>query len=171
MKLHFAYGSNMSRTHMAVRCPQAVALGTATLAGWRFVIGADGYASIVQERASLVQGVLWRLSSRDLAALNAYEDVQGGLYRMRTLSVRRPSAPNAYSDPGAGHARHGARRVAALVYIARRGGNGMARPGYMELVLDAGREWNLPQGYLRELARWRPARWHGAFARQPGEAA
>jgi len=38
MKLHFAYGSNMSRSHMAVRCPQALALGTAVLAGWRFVV-------------------------------------------------------------------------------------------------------------------------------------
>lgn len=99
MRLHFAYGSNMSRSHMAVRCPQAIALGTAVLAGWRFVVGMDGYASIVQERGSQVRGVLWRLSPRDLAALNAYENVQGGLYRLRTLPVRWQHARNAIAEP------------------------------------------------------------------------
>jgi hypothetical protein len=68
MRLHFAYGSNMSRSHMAVRCRQAIALGTAVLAGWRFVVGMDGYASIVQERGSQVRGVLWRLSPRSCRA-------------------------------------------------------------------------------------------------------
>ncbi|HEY7248037.1 MAG TPA: gamma-glutamylcyclotransferase family protein [Xanthobacteraceae bacterium] len=170
MKLHFAYGSNMSRPHMAVRCPQAVALGTAILEGWRFVIASDGYASIVRERGSRVHGVLWRLSPRDLAALNVYENIQGGLYRMRTLTVRRQWAPNAYPDGSAAHSRHGARDVAALVYIAR-GENGTARPGYMDLVVAAAREWNLPETYLRALARWAPARLRGAFAPEPGEAA
>jgi hypothetical protein len=41
----------------------------------------------------------------------------------------------------------------------------------MELVLDAAREWDLPQSYLRALARWTPSRWHGAFAPEPGQAA
>ena len=47
--LHFAYGSNMSRALMGVRCPGATALGTATLDGWRFVIGVDAYASVVRQ--------------------------------------------------------------------------------------------------------------------------
>jgi hypothetical protein len=171
MKLHFAYGSNMSRFHMAARCPQAVALATATLAGWRFVIGLHGYASIVQERGSRVYGVLWRLNPRDLAALNAYENIQGGLYRMCTLPIRRQLPPNAHAETGALRAGNSAPRVAALVYIARRDGIGTPRPGYMELVLDAAREWNLPQPYLRGLVRWAPARWRSVLATEPGEAA
>ena len=171
MTFHFAYGSNMSRSHMAVRCPQAIALGTAVLAGWRFVVGIDGYASIVQERGSQVRGVLWRLSPRDLAALNAYENVQGGLYRLRTLPVRWQHARNAIAEPATIQPLHGQHPVVALVYIGCRGGTGTPRPGYMELVLDAAREWDLPQSYLRALARWTPSRWHGAFAPEPGEAA
>lgn len=171
MKLHFAYGSNMSRWHMALRCPQALALGTAVLAGWRFVIGSDGYASIVQQRGSQVHGVLWRLSSRDLAALNAYENVQGGLYRMRTLPVRRQYLRNPLAVAATVRAQDGGRPVAALVYIARGVGTGTPRSGYMGIVLDAAREWSLPQDYLRGIGRWAPPRWHGVLAPEPGEAA
>jgi hypothetical protein len=167
MTLHFAYGSNMSRSHMATRCPQARALGTATLAGWRFVIGRDGYASLLRERGARVHGVLWRLTPRDLAALNAYENIAGGLYVVRTLPVRRPAPPS--REKGALHGC--GRPSAALVYIARRRGTGTPRPGYLELVLAAAREWKLPQPHMRALARWSPSRWHGALSTDTGEAA
>ena len=51
MTLHFAYGSNMSRALMGARCPGAMALGVATLAGWRFVINPDGVGSIAPPQA------------------------------------------------------------------------------------------------------------------------
>src|SRR5262245_62260892 len=86
--LHFAYGSNMSRALMGARCPGAEALGTATLAGWRFVINPEGFGSIAPRQGALVHGVLWRLTARDLVAINAYESVDTGLYLRRRLSVR-----------------------------------------------------------------------------------
>src|SRR5712692_6714218 len=57
MTLHFAYGSNMSRTLMHARCPQAKALGVATLPGWRFVITPDGVGSIAPRPGALLYGV------------------------------------------------------------------------------------------------------------------
>jgi hypothetical protein len=39
-------------------------------------------------------------------------------------------------------------RVPALVYLARRNKQGRPKPGYLELVLAAAREWNLPQPYI-----------------------
>jgi AIG2-like family len=150
--LHFAYGSNMSRSLMGARCPGARALGTATLAGWRFVIGAEGFGSIAPQPGGLVRGVLWRLTARDLAAVNAYESVDCGLYRRRHLPVR-----------------HGDRRVSALVYIARRGGEGRPRPGYLRLVVEAARDWELPESYVRSLVRWSPSGWRGARAPSTGE--
>src|SRR5262249_37306266 len=78
--LHFAYGSNMSRALMGARCPRAEALGTGTLAGWRFVINPEGFGSIAPRQGSLVHGVLWRLTVRDLVAINAYESVDTGFY-------------------------------------------------------------------------------------------
>ena len=88
MTLHFAYGSNMSRRGMRARCPHARAIGTITLPGWRFIIGRDGFASLVRQPGGCVHGVLWRLSTRDVAAINAYESVQSGLYVRRRLPVR-----------------------------------------------------------------------------------
>ena len=58
----------------------------------------------------------------------------------------------------------------ALVYIARRQGTGIARPGYIQQVVEAARDWGLPQPYIRSLARWSPSRWGGARARDVGEA-
>jgi len=150
--LHFAYGSNMSRALMAARCKGAQALGLATLPGWRFMINTEGFGSIARSPGDRVHGVLWRLTPRDLAAINAYESVDSGLYLRRRLAVRCD-----------------ARRRAALVYIASRAGEGRARPGYIHLVVEAAREWQLPDSYIRSLARWSSSRWAGARARDTGE--
>jgi gamma-glutamylcyclotransferase (GGCT)/AIG2-like uncharacterized protein YtfP len=150
--LHFAYGSNMSRSLMTARCRGAQALGLATLPGWRFIINAEGFGSIAPSPGGRVHGVLWRLTPRDLAAINAYESIDSGLYLRRRLAVR--------CDEG---------QVAALVYIASKAGEGRARPGYMHLVVAAAREWQLPQSYVRSLARWSSSRWVGVRARDTGE--
>jgi hypothetical protein len=150
--LHFAYGSNMSRALMGARCPGAEALGTATLAGWRFVINPEGFGSIAPRQGSLVHGVLWRLTARDLVAVNAYESIDTGLYFRRRLPVRC-----------------GGRQATALVYIASRQGEGRPRPGYIALVVAAAREWELPGAYVRTLARWAPSGFRGTRAPDTGE--
>jgi hypothetical protein len=152
--LHFAYGSNMSRTLMHRRCPTAVAIGTARLDHWRFLVTRDGYASIVPAPGDAVQGVLWRLSPRDLAAVNAYESLDSGLYRRRMLPVIC-----------------GRQRVAALVYVGRERRAGRPRPGYQDLVVQAARDWDLPDDYIRALQRWSPTRSVGARAAETGEIA
>ena len=150
--LHFAYGSNMSRGLMRARCPNATALGIATLAGWRFVVNPDGMGSIARCAGSVLHGVLWRVTLRDLAAINAYESVDTGLYLRRTLPVRR----------GGGIA-------PALVYIARRRGKGTPRPAYIDVVVEAAREWKMPAAHIRALKRWSPSGWGGAHAKDIGE--
>jgi AIG2-like family len=137
--LHFAYGSNMSRAVMRRHAPAAEAVGVAALAGYRFVITADGYASVVPRRAATVYGVVWRLSARDRVTLDAWENVAAGLYRAETLPVR-----------------HAAGRRPALVYTARPRQPGPAKAGYMELVIAAALEWRLPRAYIVSLQRWLP---------------
>ena len=154
MTLYFAYGSNMSRILMRRHCPAAREIGTATLDGHRFVITADGYASIAAASGETVHGVLWRLTPRDLAALNIYESLDSGDYARAILTVRT-----------------GRRRVAALTYVARMRGEGRPKPGYLDVVLVAARDWQLPDGYVRALARWSPTRWRGARAVESGEIA
>ena len=137
---------------MGARCPDAAAIGTATLAGWRFVINPDGLGSIAPQSGGRVHGVLWRLTARDLAAINAYEGIESGLYLRRQLPVRC-----------------GERQATALVYVARQRGEGIPRPGYINVVLDAARDWQLPELYIRSLARWAPSGWRGARAKDTGE--
>ena len=152
MTLHFAYGSNMSRPHMRARCPGATARGPATLAGWRFVINPDGYGSIAPQPGDTVHGVLWQLDARDLAAVNAYENVAGGLYVRRMLPVL-----------------HAGRRAPALTYIAVRQGEGTPRPGYIAIVVAAAHDWGLPESYIRSLMRWSPSAWTGVRAKDTGD--
>jgi len=145
--LYFAYGSNMSRAVMARHAPQAAPIGVARLAHYRFVITADGYASVAPRRTANVYGVLWRLAPRDRVTLDAWEDVAGALYRASTLPVL-----------------HAGRRREALVYLARPCPTGQPRANYLELVIAAALEWRLPHVYTQSLRRWLPARSAGAGA-------
>ncbi len=146
--LHFAYGSNMDRAVMRRHAPRPEPIGVGSLAHHRFVITADGYASVVPARAQTVYGVLWRLTPRDRATLDAWESVGSGQYRAEFLPVR-----------GAG------RRYSALVYVARRQPAGRPKAGYMELVLAAARAWNLPDKYVEALQAWLQTQPRGAGAR------
>jgi len=67
--------------------------------------------------------------------------VAGGLYLRRMLPVL-----------------HEGVREPALVYIARRQGEGTPRPGYIAIVVAAARDWGLPAPYIRSLMRWSPSR-------------
>jgi len=154
MTLHFAYGSNLSRALMRARCPSAKEIGTAVLDDHRFVITADGYASITPRRGAVVHGALWRLTSRDLAALNAYENIASGLYRVWVLPVRVAG-----------------RRVTALVYIARSRAHGRPKPAYLDLIIAAARDWRLPENYVEQLARWNAVSHRAAPTSDLGEIA
>ena len=146
--LHFAYGSNMDRAVMRRHAPSATALGVATLAGHRFVITADGYASVEPARASAVYGVLWKLTARDRATLDRWESTASGQYRAERLSVRSVQSLHP-----------------ALVYVARRRPAGRPKAGYMELVIAAARAWGLPADYIVSLRHWLPAQSIGAGTR------
>ncbi len=151
MLLNFSYGQNMDRAGMARRCPGAIALGPAILDNHRFIITADGYASVAPAAGMRVHGVLWRLTPRDLAALNIFESLHSGLYRAVTLPVRI-----------------GGRRVPASVYVGRHH-QGKPKPGYLEQVIAAAREWDLPRSHIANLERWAPSGWRGRHPAETGD--
>ncbi|HWV54101.1 gamma-glutamylcyclotransferase family protein [Pseudorhodoplanes sp.] len=138
--LYFAYGSNMCRGPMRERCPTAAEVGRGILSGYRFVIMANGYASVVPDAAHEVYGILWTIGPRDLFALDEYEDVAGGLYRKAMLPVGRD----------------GAQTVEALVYLGSETRVGQPRPDYIEAVVSAARDGGLPENYIAGLARFAP---------------
>jgi len=137
MNLHFAYGANMSRSVMSKYAPQSRAFGVAELKGHYFVITADGYASVERAAGRSVHGVLWQITPRDRVRLDAWENTAAGLYRAEIQTVR-----------------FAGQSVKALVYMARPAGVGRPKPGYMELVIAAARQWGLPEGHIVALQRW-----------------
>ena len=150
--LHFAYGSNMHRAVMRKHAPEAVALGIAQLDGYRFIITADGYASVAPHARACVHGLLWRLTARDRVTLDRWENTAAGLYRAQILPVIIAG-----------------KRRRALVYVARVRQRGVPRPGYMEIVLAAARECDLPAHYVESLLCWLPKQPLSAGHRSLGE--
>jgi hypothetical protein len=149
---HFAYGSNMHRAIMRRQAPAAEPVGVAGLADHRFIVTADGYASVERALGQTVHGVLWQLTPRDRITLDGWENIAGGLYRAETMPVR-----------------HAGRLHRALIYIARPGGEGRPKSGYMELVIAAAREWKFPAAYVAGLERWLPTGPAAAGTRKLGD--
>ena len=89
-KLYFAYGSNMDLNQMAFRCPDAQALETVRLEGYRLAFrsngGNRGVATILPDPDSHVDGVLWEISPEDERNLNFYEGFPR-LYRKQILTL------------------------------------------------------------------------------------
>jgi hypothetical protein len=139
LPLYFAYGSNMDEAAMRRRCPSSRALGPARLMRHRFFIMAHGYASIIRDPALCVYGLLWDLASRDVAALDRYENVAAGLYSKMVQPVLADG---------------GARR--ALVYVGVSTRPGPPKPGYLEAVIAAAAAAGLPASYVASLAQYQP---------------
>ncbi|GJE59837.1 gamma-glutamylcyclotransferase family protein [Methylobacterium trifolii] len=137
MPLYFAYGANMDAASMALRCPASRLVGQGRLRRHRFVIMREGYASVAQDPARTVWGVLWDLALADVPALDRYEGVSGGLY----VKALQPVGTEA-----------GIKR--ALIYLGRSRGLGAPRPGYLESVLRAAEAAQLPALYRREMQGW-----------------
>jgi len=140
---HFAYGSNMSRAVMRRHMPGAEPIGVATLDNFRFLITTHGHASVAPLRTKTVYGVLWRITPRDRVTLAAWENIAGGLYRAAILPVRQAG-----------------RQRLALVYLARSQAEAPPQAGYMDMVIAAALEWQLPLPYIEELRSWSLRRPH-----------
>jgi len=87
------------------------------------------------------------LTPRDMAALHGYELLHRGLYEVRHLPVRS-----------------GGRLLPAMVYLLRRRKAGRPKPGYVETIAAAARDWRLPEAYIRSVEHWSVSRFTGARA-------
>lgn len=121
---------------MARLCPLAEPYGTASLRSYKYVMAASGYATVVPWPGSFVHGVLWKVGPREIAALDRYEDVAGGLYRAVQLPIK-------FND----------RLLRALIYLAIGDKTGATPPGYVDKIVAAAKEWNLPADYIDYVAK------------------
>jgi gamma-glutamylcyclotransferase (GGCT)/AIG2-like uncharacterized protein YtfP len=136
MPIYFAYGANMDRAAMAERCPRSTPIGLARLARHTFAIMPNGWGNVAPAPGKTAHGVLWNLDFRDVPALDAFEDVDSGLYRKIVKPVVK-------ADGGS---------VAALIYIGE-GEGGRPRPEYLAGVVAAARAWGLPADYVADIER------------------
>jgi len=136
MPLYFAYGSNMNRAAMRLRCPSSRALGRARLARHKFFIMSAGYASVKCDPSADVHGVLYELALSDIPGLDRYEEVGRGLYNKVVQPVlREAGAP-----------------VRALVYVGRSRVEGKPSAAYLDAIIGAAKDWSLPDAYMSYLA-------------------
>jgi gamma-glutamylcyclotransferase (GGCT)/AIG2-like uncharacterized protein YtfP len=149
---YFAYGSNLNRSDMRVRCPDARPGVRARLEGCRLTF--RGVADIEPAEGRTVHGALWSLSPQDNRALDRYEGAPSN-YCRQIVEV----------ETGEG-------RLTAMTYVmTRRDYLGLPSAWYLGRIEAGFEEWGLPRSELlralhetrTELARpWRrglPAGW------------
>jgi hypothetical protein len=137
-KLYFAYGSNMDILQMSNRCPEAYLIGKAVLNGYRFIINSRGVATIVPDHSRTVYGLIWKISRIDEDILDEYEGVDYKIYTKAYIDVIMKSKT--------------IRQV--LVYVASDFQPGKPRQNYLELIINACVQQQLPESYVKELQSW-----------------
>lgn len=70
--LYFAYGANMDIEAMKARCPAAVPIGKARLSGYRLNFR-RGVATVEPSKGDYVPGVLWKVTTQCIKALDRFE--------------------------------------------------------------------------------------------------
>ena len=85
-RYYIAYGSNLSETQMAHRCPTAKVVGTSMLKNWRLLF--DGPASIERKRKYEVPVLIWELQPADERSLDRYEGYPN-YYRKEMLEIEK----------------------------------------------------------------------------------
>ncbi|KAK2050812.1 hypothetical protein LZ31DRAFT_537420 [Colletotrichum somersetense] len=173
-RLYFAYGSNLSPTQMALRCPSSVPVGLAHLAGHTFIINSRGYANVVRSIAPGddapapptdpagpgVYGVLYTLPPADEAALDMCEGVPYAYQKhnlpVTVVSIAAAASP-ALSHDGDTGPQKGA-SVTALVYVdGERAAPSSPRAEYVGRmnrgVDEAAELFGLPAAYVDRVVR------------------
>ena len=135
--LYFAYGSNLDPDQMAWRCPDAVGLCRARLDDWAWRIGGRGYATVSPAPGDHVWGAIGNVSDADLASLDRYEGVAGGLYRREVLTVSTDT-----------------RSTETLLYIENYEDVGVPGGEYLRKILVGAEHFGLPSVWIEALSAW-----------------
>ncbi len=145
--LYFAYGSNMSRSQMRERCPEHECLGMAVLPDHALCFPRSspvrlcGVAGLAEQPGSQVWGVVYRLSERDLHALDKREG----------YDPARPAHVNRYDRRTVRVLMDGA-TLECLTYFARsEAGQHVPSTDYLRTIIVGAEENGLPTTYVQGL--------------------
>jgi gamma-glutamylcyclotransferase len=145
-KLYFAYGSNLSLTQMANRCPESSYYSLAVLKKYRWIINDRGYANILpSNEENLVYGLLFWISTSDEETLDRAEGVPS-VYEKHIITVSTQSVEGKASG-----------EVKVLVYVdVTRVREGVCREEYVARmnrgIKDAVAK-GMPMSYVKDVLR------------------
>ena len=129
--VYFAYGSNLNRVEMDIRCPAAKPLVPAELREWQLAF--RGVADIEPALGSSVPGALWVLTDADVDSLDVYEGAPT-FYRRLAVTVETDTGP----------------REAMTYVMTGQSYLGLPSESYYGRIVAGYRDWELP---LAELGR------------------
>lgn len=83
-RYYFAYGSNMNLEQMKYRCPAAEVVENVRLEDYRLAFRGrapgNGVATVLPEKGSYVEGVLWKITEACEKSLDFYERISKFLW-------------------------------------------------------------------------------------------
>ncbi len=139
---YFAYGSNMSRTQMAERCPGHGRGLPGRLPGYRLAFdrysegrGGGHVADIPRSPDAEVWGVLWDVTENHLEALDGFEGVAAGIYRRIEVEVESAEGP----------------LLAVAYQISEPAEEGPPSRIYLDLLLEGAIEFGFPGAFVETL--------------------
>ncbi len=148
--LYFAYGSNMSLAQMRERCPAHERVGIARLPHWALCFPRSspvrlcGVAGIEERRGAEVWGVVYRLSTEDLAVLDRREGYDASAAFHVNRYNRCEVTVELGGDPDS--------PATCLVYLARtEPGTHVPSSAYLGTMIEGAVENGLPAGYIEAL--------------------
>ena len=127
-RYYIAYGSNLSESQMAMRCPTAKVVGTSTLKDWRLLF--DGPASIERFDGYEVPVLIWDIQPDDERSLDRYEGYPT-LYRKEYIDIE----VNGKVEK-------------AMVYIMNKGEPAYPSRHYYDVILQGYYDVGLKPAYL-----------------------
>jgi gamma-glutamylcyclotransferase (GGCT)/AIG2-like uncharacterized protein YtfP len=147
VRLYFAYGSNLNLDYMRLKCPNPQVLGIARLAGHRVDFFGHSPAwdgaveTVVEDAASEVWGVLYRMDASSWEALDHFQDARfdgNGAYFHYPVAV--------LDEKG--------KPVEATIYKKAR----VCSPGnpsteYLKLIIQGAEQQGLPEKYIAQLRK------------------
>ena len=129
--IYFAYGANLDRNGMDIRCPGNKPLCRAVLKNYRLMF--KSVADIEEAVNHSVHGALYEITKEHLRSLDRFEGYPR-LYIRKTVPV--------ITEDG--------REIKAVIYqMNNRNSYSTPYRGYLNIILSGCRQWQLPQRYIQ----------------------
>ena len=141
-RFYIAYGSNLNKGQMEMRCPGAKAAGTAVIENYRLLFkgsGTGAYLTIEPAEGFRVPVAIWSVTAEDEARLDIYEGFPDFYYKTEMeLNVT-------------GFKNHKAKRLTAFVYIMHEERSlGIPTVEYLQICAAGYRDFSFDGAYLRD---------------------